>query len=143
MQSIPAAVLTAILPLTALAGGTPAPATLAGMDTDRNGTVSADEHAAAARRMFDRMDADADGLVTAVEMTTAHDAITGRKTQPDDLPSAQKIDVIDTDNDGRLSADEHASGARSMFAKMDGNSDGALTQIEFDAGHVALESDGN
>ncbi len=41
------------------------------MDTNHDGVVSADEHAAGAKQMFAKMDADHDGNVTATEMDAA------------------------------------------------------------------------
>ena len=35
------------------------------MDTDQDGSISATEHAAGAKKMFEKMDADGDGIVTA------------------------------------------------------------------------------
>ena len=42
------------------------------MDTNKDGKSSADEHAAAAKKMFDTMDANKDRKVTATEMDAAH-----------------------------------------------------------------------
>src|SRR5688572_23398044 len=42
------------------------------MDADSNGNVSATEHAAGAKKMFEKMDKDGDGIVTAQEMNAAH-----------------------------------------------------------------------
>jgi hypothetical protein len=42
------------------------------MDTDKDGIISAAEHAAGARQTFKEMDADTDGQVTATEMDAAH-----------------------------------------------------------------------
>ena len=43
-------------------------AEFAAMDTNKDGKVSAEEHAAAAKKMFDMMDANRDGKVSAAEM---------------------------------------------------------------------------
>ena len=45
------------------------------MDTNHDGVVSADEHAAGAKQMFAKVDADHDGNVTATEMDAAHHAM--------------------------------------------------------------------
>src|SRR6476660_5143993 len=42
------------------------------MDTDGDGTVSASEHAAAAEKIFAKVDANHDGYMTAAEMKAAH-----------------------------------------------------------------------
>ena len=140
------------------------------MDTDHDGSVSASEHAAGAKKMFAMMDKDGDGIVTAEEMEAAHknmptahqDASTGRHPaesgrlpQADssartsdasgkpmkpmdesaDKSAAAKIKMIDTDQDGTISAAEHEAGARKMFDKMDKDHNGKLSAAEIQAGH--------
>jgi len=105
------------------------------MDTNGDGKISPDEHAAAAARMFDKMDTNADGKVTAAEMTAAHQNMTGKKAEKGELTAAEKIKMIDTNGDGVLTADEHATGAKAMFDKMDTDEDSYLTKAELKAGH--------
>ena len=108
------------------------------MDTNKDGKVSAEEHAAAAKKMFGTMDANRDGKVTAAEMDAAHQRVTGKKAKKTDMSSADKIKVIDTDGDGILTAEEHAAGSRAMFEKMDTDKDGFLTKDELAAGHAQM-----
>jgi hypothetical protein len=108
------------------------------MDADKDGKVSADEHATAAKKMFDTMDANRDGKVTAAEMDAAHQRVTGRNATEADLSSAEKIKMIDSDGDGVLTAAEHAAGSSSMFEKMDTDKDGFLTKSEFASGHASM-----
>ena len=108
------------------------------MDTNKDGKVSAEEHAAASKNMFDMMDPNSDGKVTAAEMTAAHPRITGTKTKKSDMSAADKIKVIDADSDGILTAEEHAAGSRAMFEKMDTDKDGSLTKDEIAAGHAQM-----
>lgn len=54
------------------------------------------------------------------------------------MSSADKIKVIDTDKDGKLSAAEHEAGSKSMFGKMDSDMDGNLSEAEMKAGHEAM-----
>ncbi len=125
------------------------------MDADHDGSVSADEHAAGAKQMFQKMDADGDGIVTAQEMTAAHkDMPTGRAESSAESSSesatgtasrlgkserpksaASKIKTIDTDGDGTITAAEHDAGARKMFDKMDKDHNGRLSAAEIQAGH--------
>ena len=107
------------------------------MDTNSDGKVSREEHAAGARSMFDKMDANKDGKVTAAEMEAAHRAIAGGDASKSELSAAEKIKVVDQDGDGILTAAEHAHASRTMFDKMDANHDGALTVEEMAAGHAA------
>ena len=108
------------------------------MDANKDGKISADEHATASKKMFDTMDANRDGKVTAAEMDAAHKRVTGKKAKKSDLSAADKIKVIDKDGDKILTAEEHAAGSRSMFEKMDTDKDGFLTKSEFAAGHASM-----
>lgn len=51
------------------------------MDTNKDGVVSASEHAAGARRMFEWLDADRDGRVTAAEMNAVRMGVAGDPRQ--------------------------------------------------------------
>ena len=113
-------------------------AEFAAMDTNTDGKMSAEEHAAASKKMFDMMDANKDGKVTAAEMTAAHQRVTGKKAKKSDMSATDKIKVIDTDGDGILTAEEHAAGSRAMFEKMDTDKDGFLTKDEIAAGHAQM-----
>jgi len=108
------------------------------MDTNQDGKVSASEHASGARQMFLTMDANRDGKVTAAEMDAAHQFITGRAKDSQQRSSASKINVIDADKDGVLTAEEHAQGSQRMFAVMDSNQDGELTAQEMQAGRERM-----
>jgi Ca2+-binding EF-hand superfamily protein len=117
------------------------------MDSNGDGKISAEEHAAGAKKMFEMMDADKDGKVTAAEMDAAHEKMTGKPKGGDKegnkmkgdmkgMSAADKIKMIDTNHDGVLSADEHDAGAKMMFDKMDTDHDGFLTKAEMEAGHA-------
>ena len=113
-------------------------AEFAATDTNKDGKVSAEEHAAASKKMFATMDANKDGKVTAAEMTAAHQRVTSKKAKKSDMSVAEKIKVIDTDGDGILTAEEHAAGSRTMLGKMDTDKDGFLTKDEIAAGHAQM-----
>ena len=108
------------------------------MDTNGNGRLSAAEHARGAKKMFDTMDANKDGKVTAAEMDAAQEKVTGKKAGDNDMSSAEKIKVVDTDGDGILTADEHAAGSKAMFDRMDTDKDGFLSKEELAAGHAKM-----
>jgi Ca2+-binding EF-hand superfamily protein len=46
--------------------------------------------------------------------------------------------MMDSNGDGKISADEHATGARKMFEMMDANKDGKVTAAEMDAAHERM-----
>jgi Ca2+-binding EF-hand superfamily protein len=104
----------------------------AAMDTNHDGKVSPDEYAVGARIMFDKLDANKDGQVTAAEMEA------GRPGKAKGMSTADKIKMVDTNGDGAVSADEHAAGAKAMFDKMDSDQDGYLTKSEMEAGHKKM-----
>jgi hypothetical protein len=95
------------------------------MDANKDGVVSASEHAAGARSMFGKMDADGDGRVTHKGMP-GHAGTHG-------MSSADKIKAIDADHDGVITSSEHEKGSSSMFERMDANGDGNLSFEEMQA----------
>jgi Ca2+-binding EF-hand superfamily protein len=46
-----------------------------------------------------------------------------------------QFQAMDTDNDGKISADEHTAGAKKMFETMDADKDGKVTAKEMEAAH--------
>jgi Ca2+-binding EF-hand superfamily protein len=109
------------------------------MDTNGDGKISADEHAAGAKKMFEQMDADKNGKVTAAEMEAGHEQMAGKKAGKTDMSTADKIKMIDSNGDGEITAAEHEAGAKMMFDKMDSNHDGYLTKSEMEAGHKMMK----
>jgi len=108
------------------------------MDTDKDGRVSAEEHASGARTMYGKMDTNKDGKVTSAEMTASHEAVTGKAAQATDMSAADKIKVVDADGDGLLTAEEHGRGSEAMFGKMDVDKDGFLSREEVARGHAEM-----
>ena len=53
-------------------------------------------------------------------------------------PTSKEFSMMDTNKDGKVSADEHAAGARKMFETMDRDKDGKVTATEMDAAHQAI-----
>lgn len=115
------------------------------MDSNGDGMVSSSEHAAGAKAMFDKLDADRDGFVTATEMDAAHEGMDKRDGMEHEMSSADKIKAIDSDGDGKLSAAEHATGSQNMFARSDASGDGMVDAAEMKAAREAMmtKKDGN
>jgi Ca2+-binding EF-hand superfamily protein len=111
------------------------------MDANKDGKISAMEHAAGAQEMFSGMDANQDNRVTADEMDATQTPMKSQDASHHkgrELSSAEKIKAIDTNGDGVLTAQEHAMGSKLMFSKMDTDKDGNLTPPEVKAGHKEL-----
>ena len=85
--------------------------------------------------MFEKMDANGDGRVTAAEMTAAHQKITGKKPEKGEMTAVEKIKTMDTNGDSVLTVEEYAAGSQWMFQQMDTDHDGYLTKAEVKAGH--------
>jgi Ca2+-binding EF-hand superfamily protein len=52
------------------------------------------------------------------------------------LAGGDKFQMMDTDKDGMISAEEHSAGAKQMFTKLDSDGDGNVTAAEMDAAHA-------
>ena len=100
------------------------------LDRDSSGTLSPEEYAVEARTRFDAMDIDHNFRVTATEMETAEPQRDGQ------MSAAQRIALDDADEDGELSADEHAAVVETMFERTDANDDGSLDPAEFKSGYA-------
>ena len=53
-----------------------------------------------------------------------------------------KMQMMDTNKDGMISAAEHSAGVKQMFTKMDADGDGKVTAAEMDASHKRMSSGG-
>ena len=111
------------------------------MDANGDGRVTRAEHASAAKQMFTDCDANADGRITAAEMDKTMAKMHGDKYDKNDKSSAEKIQMMDKNNDGQLTASEHDAGAEMMFSKMDTDSDGSLTMAEVKEGMKMKKKD--
>jgi Ca2+-binding EF-hand superfamily protein len=59
-----------------------------------------------------------------------HDEMSGRSTKD---PIQAEMKLMDKNQDGKISAEEHAAGAQQMFQGMDANQDNRVTAEEMDA----------
>lgn len=100
------------------------------LDRDGDGGITRAEFEARGAVRFDRADADADGLLSAEELTAA---MTAGMTRRVDALLAR----LDTSGDGMISAEELAQardGRRAgagMFERLDADADGAISAEEF------------
>ncbi|MFP7569939.1 EF-hand domain-containing protein [Marivita sp. S2033] len=95
------------------------------MDADGDGSISAEEFAANGDR-FSRADTDGDGMLTVEEIVAGSQDRAKRMAE-------QMIERMDTDGDGALSQDEiEARGNPDrMFDRMDSNNDDMISKDEF------------
>lgn len=98
-----------------------------GMDTNRDGRVSAEEHTAAAQAMFKQLDADLDGKISVDEMRLARKAMNESVTEEQ---ARQAIASMDKNGDGKVDAEEHLAAANALFQHTDANHDGSVTLDE-------------
>ena len=112
---------------------------MATMDADNDGAVTRAEHAAGAKAMFDRMDANHDGRLAADEMSQR------RRAGADDGTAGHGMAMVDADKDGVVTRAEHAAAMQAMFDRRDANHDGKLDATEMEAapkaGHAGMARD--
>jgi len=122
------------------------------MDSNQDGRVTATEMDAASPMMKHHKDAHAPGATTArnedglAKENAADKSYTeaGKAYDQDSkhsgkmMSSREKIAMMDMNNDGALTAQEHAAGSKKMFTKMDKDSDGTLTAQEVRDGHRSM-----
>lgn len=93
-----------------------------GLDTNKDGSISAEEFKAAhqnQRGMFSVLDADGDGSVSQDEFVNRREA-----------RRQARFKELDTNKDGKLGQDEYDEHLAQMFESMDDNKDGKLTPEE-------------
>lgn len=104
------------------------------LDTDGDGAVSLTEIVAEHRRLFAAADLDGDGALSVEEFRRR-----GRLFQS--LGTATLFDMLDTDGDRTLSADEIDQPSRRWFSRYDLDGDGAMEATELSRGGQAGGAD--
>lgn len=94
-------------------------------DANNDGNITRDEFLARPNQMFDRIDANRNGVIEASERPQPRQRGEGG-------PRRERFNP-DADNNGSISAVEHAAMGARMFERMDANSDGRVTQEELQA----------
>lgn len=133
MNRLPVSLLAALalLPAASIAFAQAAATTeqrLAAWDRNNDGAFSLDEFRAEARAAFDAMDADRNGNLSGAEMDAADPQAEG------ELSSAQKIALVDGNEDGTLSLAEYEDDVEARFGRIDANGDDILGADELRSG---------
>lgn len=98
-------------------------------DANNDGALSRDEFLAGPNAMFDRMDANRDGRLTAEERP-AH---RGEGRRGHGMRHGGGMRGADANNDGSVSLAEFTARSSEMFSRMDANGDGSLTPADREA----------
>jgi Ca2+-binding EF-hand superfamily protein len=113
------------------------------LDADGDGALSAEE-SKASEKVFSLIDADGDGLLTQEEMLAAGPppGMQGMGKPPKDVSpeeaAAHRIEKLDSDGDGALSASESRA-PEEVFDAIDTNQDGIVSQAELEAAMVTIK----
>jgi len=94
------------------------------LDADSDGSVTFAEFSRPMMERFNEADADGDG---AVDVTELEEALEGRRAE---RRAGRMIERFDIDGDERVSADEIVNRQEKMFALMDRDDSGAVTEDE-------------
>ncbi|HWA28407.1 MAG TPA: hypothetical protein VG734_22345 [Lacunisphaera sp.] len=108
------------------------------MDGNGDKKVTTIEHATFAENQFKQADADYDGKVSAAECESA---ATTDKKKVDKQATVTHMRLVDTDGDGQISQAENTEYARKSFVRADRNSDGVLTEDEFEKFYHATKEE--
>ncbi len=96
------------------------------VDKDADGKVTVDEIRAAATEKFAQADTNHDGMLDASELSAMSPGFGRHRMGPD-------LGMLDTNGDGKVSADEFVSHAAARWQHADANGDGVVTLQEWEA----------
>lgn len=104
---------------------------LASADANNDGNITREEFLARPNQMFERLDDNSDGVISANERPQRGErgGPDGRRSERRDRPH------FDSDNNGTISQAEFTAMGAGMFERLDANDDGRVTQEEARAGH--------
>jgi Ca2+-binding EF-hand superfamily protein len=108
------------------------------MDLNGDKKVTTTENLQFAETMFKQSDADRDGKISAAECESAsakHDK------KVDKQATVTHMRLVDTDGDGQINGTENTAFAKNTFTRADRNSDGVLTEGEFEEAHQAMKKE--
>jgi Ca2+-binding EF-hand superfamily protein len=108
------------------------------MDLNGDKKVTTAENLQFAEAMFQQSDADRDGKVSVAECESSS-AKDGKEV--DKQATVTHMRLVDTDGDGQINKVENAAFAKNAFTRGDKNSDGVLTEGEFEEAHQAMKKE--
>lgn len=106
---------------------------LARADANNDGNITREEFLARPTAMFDRLDANKDGVISADERPQPRQRAEGQRAERPEGHRGHRARV-DADSDGRVSRAEWDAAGAAMFQRLDANNDGRITQEEAQAG---------
>jgi hypothetical protein len=96
-------------------------------DANNDGNVTRDEFLARPTQMFDRLDANDDGVISTAERPQRRERADGEQRQ-----RPERVNP-DANGDNQISRSEFAAMSSGMFERLDANSDGRVTREEAEA----------
>jgi Ca2+-binding EF-hand superfamily protein len=108
------------------------------IDTNGDKKVTSMEHVRHCETMFKQSDADRDGRLSVAE---AESAQTAHDKKVDKKATVTYMRLVDTDGDGLISEEESATHGKNAFTRADKNSDGVLSEDEFEDAHQAMKKE--
>jgi Ca2+-binding EF-hand superfamily protein len=97
-------------------------------------SLTKDDYDARARERFARLDKNGDGVLDAAEieaeMTSRREGWRRLRGSDGPQPANRLIHLFDDNKDGKVSKEEHAAGIRRLFAELDLDNDGRITDAD-------------
>lgn len=102
------------------------------MDSNGDGTITAAESQSQREAMFEKMDANDDGMISAEERDKMKSRVERFRERRDQSAKERALNA-DTNGDGNVSRDEFMNAPQPLMTEADANNDGNLTREEFSA----------
>ncbi len=121
-------------------------------DKNGDGFVSKEEFAAGRTAMFAKLDANGDGVIDQAELDKAREAWHQRANKPAQTDNNTQTQAqskehrggfmkrMDTNGDGKITAQEFAAAGDQMFARLDKNADGRIAKDEVPHHHKKADA---
>lgn len=109
------------------------------LDADKDGFITAEESQKAAQERFGKLDANKDGKLSKEEFEIGHPRPRG--AGPNSPRVQQRFDALDTNKDGALSPDELSARGKTAQAEADTDKDGKVSRAEFEARKAKMQAE--